>query len=107
MVVMLLAFAGFTLFDWASFQTNFFAYHYFKNDWQTLGHVQRINKFLAEMAPARISWHVNYPDSLMFYAFDTAFDPANNLVVLRVPDDIPAISNAAFWANIKLSKIFG
>ncbi len=72
----LLALTGYTVLDWASFQTSFFAYHYFKNDWQTLGHVQRIDQFLAEMAPERISWHANYPDALMFYAFDTAFDPA-------------------------------
>ena len=66
----------YTLAVAAGFWTTYFAYHYYKNDWQTLAHVPRIDSILGEASADEIYWHVTYPDALMFYAFDTRLDPA-------------------------------
>ncbi len=64
-----------TVADGVSFLTTYYGYHYFKNDWQTLGHVARIDETVERQQPQTVYYHVNYPDVLMFLAFDTKMDP--------------------------------
>lgn len=75
LVIVIVIASGLTGWGWVNFMTTYYGYHYFKNDWQTLGHVARIDEILAKQNPDRVYWHVNYPDVLMFYAYDTAMDP--------------------------------
>ena len=57
------------------FLTTYFTYDTYAHEWENLAYVREINKQLQQFNPDKVYWHVSYPDALMFYAFDSNFDP--------------------------------